>query len=281
MDHLQKLKGEDLIVFSEGNEFEKGFEALPAGIYQLVAKPTFMGSMPAFKPLSTKDKLVKFRTGIIAEVLKKSRRFFHEDTIVGYNELKISHKMGMLFFGKQGTGKTSVCQLVMQELSELYQAVCIDATGKKLAFILATLQNLRKIQDNPIVLFVDEFELAVAREEDQYLTFLDGNDSLGNIIFIACTNYVDSIPERIRNRPSRIKHRFEINSLPLEVYKEYIFDRLPSLGDTVAHEIAFKASDKGLTIDQVKHVLIDVRIDKAKIDDAIENVMLTVGEEED
>lgn len=281
MEHLQKLKGENLILFSEGSEFEKGFEELPAGVYRLISKATFMGNIPAFEPLTTKDALVKFKTGVIANVLDKSRKFFHEDTIVGYNELRITHKMGMLFYGPQGTGKTSVCQLIMHELVSEYGAVCLDATGKKLGFILSTLHNLRKIQNNPIVLFVDEFELSIRREEDEYLTFLDGNDSLDNMIFIACTNYIEHIPARVKDRPSRIKHKYSIKSLPLEVYKEYIVDRLPSLGSQHQNEIAYKAVENSLTIDQVKHVLIDIRIDGVKIDDAIESVKVTVGEQDE
>jgi hypothetical protein len=46
--------------------------------------------------------------------------------------------------------------------------------------------------------------------EESFLPFLDGNDSVEDLIFIGCTNYINKIPDRIKNRKSRIKECFSI-----------------------------------------------------------------------
>jgi hypothetical protein len=278
--NYRKIPEKEQIIMEREVPEEGRIEFLDPGVYKLHdVGNMFIGAIPLFENLKEGDKLVMFKTGIVSDVVIQADKFFSEETKKAYEELKITHKMGLLFFGKQGTGKTSTCVLIMKALVERHNAICLDCTNRNIGFIKHVVGKIREIQQNPIVLFVDEFETKMRGEEDMYLTFLDGNESVNNLIFMGCTNYIEKIPDRIKKRKSRIKHSHKINSLPEAVYKEYVSDRVPTMDQKTVTEFSFKAAEKGLTIDQLKHALIDYRIEGLTIDRAIAEA-LKFGDDE-
>jgi hypothetical protein len=264
-----------IVPFSSDDEKPK-YEHIPPGIYKLGSIATSLFSIqPKYTPIKSKDKLIQFKTGIINDVIVKARQFFDEKTAKAYAELDVCHKMGIILHGKPGTGKSCTSVLIMQELVEKHNAICVDATGIGFQFILNAIKKIRKISENPIVLFIDEFDNAVVTEEYYYLPFLDGNDSINNLLLIGCTNYIDKIPDRIKHRKSRVKHLFEINALPNELYKEYITTKLPSIRKDLLSKFAYLAEESALTIDQLKNAIIDYKIDRIPIKRAIDAAKAT------
>ena len=68
----------------------------------------------------------------------------------------------------------------------------------------------------PIKLFIefDEFDEFVKEGKEGLIkTFLDGSSSTNNTIFLAMTNYIERIPDSIKNRPSRFKYQIEIEEV--------------------------------------------------------------------
>lgn len=244
-------------------------EKLPSGTYKVKDIGGMMETKFAFTPVPLQDRLVEFSNGPIGEVLDKIPPFFNDDTISGYKEMGVSHKMGLLLYGPPGTGKTVTSRMLMSILAEKYDAICLMVTGNNPLVVKRVVDFIRKIQSNPIVLFFDEFESLCRQFEDDLLTFLDGENSIDGCITLACTNFLDKVPERIRLRKSRIKHLIEIKSLPMSVYSEFIHEKLPSLSQQQCTELAYKAENECLTLDQVKHVLIDYRIDRKPFDESI------------
>lgn len=270
MSNFQKIKGKDQIILYPSDTFDETYQTLKPGVYKSYDAGGFMTTIPGFEPVKQGDKLVQFTSGLVSTVIDQVQKFFSEESKKAYEELKITHKMGLLFYGKQGTGKTCTCILIMKSLVEKYNAICLDCTGLRISFIKFVIRRLRDFQPNPIVIFVDECESAIDRDEHEYLTFLDGGDSVGNLVFMGCTNYFHRIPDRISKRKSRIKHLHNINSLPEGVYKEYLKDRLPNMDSKLVNEFTYHAMDKSLTIDQFKHAIIDYKIERIPIKKAIE-----------
>jgi hypothetical protein len=267
-----KYKHGPSFVTEDFNNIDYCTLSLNSGMYKLWDATPFMGSVKyGFEPITLLDTLVRFQSGIVSEVLDKTSHFFSDYSTKVFKEMGICQKLGIAFHGPQGTGKTCTAQLVMLELISKYNAICIDATGLPLNFIKGALYKIRKFQPNLIVLFMDEAEIMLQREENNYLTFLDGTDSISDFVFIACTNYFNKIPVRIRKRKSRIKYAYEINCLPIEVYKEYIKDKAPRMSDANISAFAYLASEKPLTIDELKNALLDYRLDGLSIEEAIDN----------
>lgn len=270
MENYKVPQGEDYIMFYKESKYDESYQTLPPSIYQLANIGSAFSFIPAFVKVGQIDNLVKFESGLVNEVVNKATSFFDTKTEDVYRELKIAHKMGILFYGKPGTGKTCTCTLIMKSIIDKHKAICINATGQRIYVIKEVIKDIRKIQNNPIVVFVDEFENSLKHEEESYLTFLDGADSVDGLIFIACTNYINKISDRIKNRKSRIKYMYSIDSLPLSVYREYIDDRLPKYDASIRAQFAYLAEEKALTIDQLKHALIDYRLEKVTIERAIQ-----------
>lgn len=243
---------------------------LAPGVYQLgYYEIAPMCIVDHFMPLKEQDSLIRFKDSVVDDVVNKVDKFFSQNSVDAYKELKLVHKMGMIIHGPHGTGKTSSAMLALRAIAKKYDAICLDCTPRTLNNCINTIKNIRQHQKNPIIMFMDEFEVEMREREEQWLPFLDGTGSFENFVFIACTNYIDKIPDRIKDRKSRIKHIVEIKGLPMTVYSEYIKDRLPNLKSEELAEFAFKAENEKLTIDQVKNALIDYRIEGWSIDKAI------------
>lgn len=243
---------------------------LPSGFYSAsnVGSP-FGPPIPLFKVVRSIDNLVRFKTGLISDVVRKADAFLSPAVREVYEEMGVGHKVGMLFYGKPGTGKTCSCRLIIDEMIEKYQAIALDGTGGSIGWMLTVIQLIREQQSNPVVLFVDEFERSVGSEEGSYLTFLDGTTSVSNLIFIACTNYIQKIPDRIKHRKSRIKYTYNIDSLPLPVYEEYLKEKCKRLSPEQLVSFALKAHKLSITLDELKHSVLDYIIDKVTVDEAI------------
>jgi SpoVK/Ycf46/Vps4 family AAA+-type ATPase len=265
-------KQENVIVPQKSYKVNNLIE-MPSGIYQVREQRSLFSSQIIFHKNKVKEDLVKFSTGIVKEIVDKIDKFFTSDVIGRYSDINVPHKMGMIMYGPPGTGKTSSAFLIMSTIATKYSGICLDCSYQDFSAIRESVRLVRESNPNsPIIIFCDEFENSIRRDEESYLSFLDGSHSESGIVFIGCTNYLNRIPDRIKNRKSRIKYVFKIKSLPLEVYEEYLKTKAPVLPTNTVKEIAFKSEDKGLTIDQLKHVLIDYHVENVSIDEAIENV---------
>ena len=261
------------IVHYSIDTFKDTYELLIPGVYKVSDIGNMMtGSLLAFDKLKPNDTLINFKTGIVQEINDIVLNFCKEETISKYKKFEIAHKMGIILHGPAGTGKTSAAYLLMQQLVETKNAICLDFSKSKLDFIKRTLEKIRNHQDNIIICFIDEIDNSIDYEETKWLTFLDGNDSFNNCIVLGCTNNLQDIPDRIKKRPSRIKYLFEIKSFPLDVYKQYILNKIPDINNELLCKLAYLAEENGFTLDQLKHLIINYFIDNQSIEKSIKQI---------
>ena len=282
MSHkFAKLAIDNVFIPYEDKSYTSFHDQLPPDIYKLEIKESIFGRMPYFKVIKQDEKLVRFKNGVVKHIINTADNFFNPDTIDKYKTLDVPHKMGLILYGPPGTGKTCTATLIMKELVEKYDAICLNYTGVTLYNLKSAINTIRLSQKNPIVIFYDEIDAAFNAQELDYLTFLDGESQFNNLIVLGCTNKIGNIPDRIINRKSRIKHCIEITSFPIAVYEDYVKKKMPLLDNEIVAKIAFKAEEACLTIDQLKHVLIDFYVDGTEIEPAIENVKKTIKVDEE
>jgi replication-associated recombination protein RarA len=271
MNNYIKYKNRELILMDAINDVENTWEHLQPGFYEAGSMGgLFSKQILTFKELQLADTLIQFKSGVFGEVNQAIDKFLSKETIEKYNYLETTHKMGMILYGPPGTGKTCLAYLCMQDAIKNHNALCFDCTGDGVGFIQMIIQAVRKVQDNLIILFVDEVETELSRNEHAYLPFLDGVDSVKGCIFLGCTNYLEKIPKRIVERKSRIKHTFEVKTLPDEVYKQYIKAKLKNISDRKLAKYAFIAAEAQLSIDELKTAVIDHYIEEIPFVNAIE-----------
>lgn len=187
------------------------------------------------------------------------KSFFEPEILKKVVDLGFCHKTGILLHGIEGTGKSTIikyyCDLAIKNNNALvfhmlenssYIAECWD-------FV----QNIRRIQDNPIIIVFDEFDQQMKNNEAFLKTVLDGNMSINNCIFFAATNYLDSLPKAMKDRPSRFKYSLNIEGM--QVTDDIVMLITKMLDELYSKEEieVFAVELKGKTLDHIKQYCLD------------------------
>lgn len=141
--------------------------------------------------------------------------------------LKLRNKVGLMFNGLPGTGKTFTAGLIGQRIVEKKEGICIvttDADGERARKVI---QHLRTFTDKPIVWVFDEFEKSVERGDSALLSLLDGVDSPEDIIFIATVNDTSKLPNFIMQRPGRFESIVEFKIEDPIILRSIVESMLP------------------------------------------------------
>ena len=191
-------------------------------------------------------------------------KFYSEEIKKDINNLGYKHKLGILLYGKQGTGKTSMLKFYFQKSKDCCDAVVFNLTSlEHFSETWGFIKNIRKIQSNPIVVFIDECEdlFEKYKQEDSVKKALDGFDSIDNCLVLMSTNYIDKIPTTIKDRPSRVKYSIEVDGIQDE---KLITQFLKQSFDKIDMKVDFEkevSKMKGWTIDELKQWVLDKVMD--------------------
>jgi len=189
-------------------------------------------------------------------------KFFEEGIKEKINSLGFTHKLGILLHGKQGCGKTTFLNYVANSLIDKLEAVvffCNDEDTLNAALSLSS--SVREIQDNPIVFIADEFERYADRAESEMKNFLDGIESVNNSLFLAATNYLDRVPDTLKDRPSRFKIVQELKGIEnKDAMRNIVREMSKKIKPNLFSEQ--KINDlvkdlKNVTLDELKQIILD------------------------
>jgi len=195
-------------------------------------------------------------------IVKATHAFFDDGILEKVNSLGFTHKLGVLLYGKQGTGKTSMINFIGKRMVEEKSAIVFFCSnGNRLSTAIGLAKQIREVQENPIIFIADEFERYCYDYESELKNLLDGNDSINNSLFLASTNYIDKVPVTLKERPSRFKVCINIGGITdkelIKVMIKNISDKLkPNL--FTAKQIEAEVSKvKDVTLDEVKHICLN------------------------
>jgi len=145
----------------------------------------------------------------LPEDLKKNIRLSVEGFLKSkhiYEDRKIAWKRGMIFWGMQGCGKTSLIRTIISNY-DFKPVTIMPGSGEETlidAFAYAETQS-------PALLFFEDLDSLLQDVNiSLFLNLMDGISSKNGLLIIATANNLEPLKANIKERPSRFDRKFEI-----------------------------------------------------------------------
>lgn len=241
----------------------KTVKKLDKGLYSIYKTATFSNPEIVLTKETPTEIHDLIRYHFIDKMDEIFNKFFDKEIKDKVSTLNYKHKVGLILFGKQGTAKSSILKhYYLRGIEEHNALVFFFSNQYALPELWDFITKIRKIQDNPIIIFLDEFDEFFKREsyEDTFKMIMDGHLSIDNCMFLAATNYIDNIPKTIVDRPSRFKHSIEVEGIQDEnMIFDFLNSNLSKLSDNVDEkELKRLAKESiGKTVDEIKEIILD------------------------
>lgn len=246
------------VVFKQvGNNFyiEKNgevSESLPPGVYNLAFTPDSRVYFEKITPVT--DSLLEIKGSVHEEILADVDNFMSKETQEKFKTYGVVHKRGYLLYGPGGSGKTVTAIKAAKKLADSGGVILFNPHPNALAQVVPI---IRKNNESCLIgVIYEEFDDYLQGSSSTLLSVLDGELQVNNFVVIACTNYINRIPGRVKNRPSRFARVIEVGVPSKEFREEFFRQKLASEHqDQLA---AFVDVSDGFVVDQMKDLVVSV-----------------------
>lgn len=227
--------------------------AIGPGLYKCTQSDS-AGHMLKKLIISTDDLIVFDDDAAVSKVLKEIELFWARAQ--NYRNLKLLHKRGLLMTGDPGSGKTSCIQQLIQVMIKL-GGIAVYADDPYL--LTGSLQVLRQIEpERPVIVILEDFETLTenTKRENEWLSVLDGEAQINNVVFLATTNYVEKLDKRFTDRPSRFDTIMNVPMPSAKTRAVYLLSKIPFIDDVELDYIIQQT--KGFSIAHLKELVVSV-----------------------
>lgn len=206
----------------DADEYDNNIEPLSISYYDIDSKKW---SRSGRLQQRSEESLV-MDTTILSNLFKDIELFHSKESKDDYNFFGISYKRNFLFYGKPGTGKTSLAKIIASKWRKNIYIVAFDPKLTDTALLNAVSQ----IQDKNGILLLEDIDCAFQNRDDtinsnvSYSTLfnvLDGVSSPKGLITIITTNFIDKLDKALL-RPGRIDMMIEFG----KAIKQQLIDLL-------------------------------------------------------
>jgi len=196
-------------------------DKLPSAVYE--AREDQEGNVFFRKIDFPADDLLTIPGMPTAYILDQIRTFWGKEEI--FKSLGLLFKRGVLLYGPAGCGKTSIIRMLCDEVIKRDGIV---ASVTNMESTQEVLQKLREIEPHrPILTIFEDIEKTMENHDEasDVLSFLDGENQIGNIVHLATTNKPDVLEDRLLKRPGRFDLVIGLNP-PIREAREMYLKRL-------------------------------------------------------
>ena len=214
----------------------------------------------------------------MAEISEYVKTFW--DSSDKFIEHGIGHKRGVLMYGLPGTGKSCIIRAVALDTVARDGIVILIRTGKdnsSLNSIRTTIASIRRTEPSRIILIcIEDIEYFVEDSESSLINLIDGADSVGNVVYIATTNFIKRLPKRL-TRPSRFDNIVEIKPPNKAERKAYLKFLSRNNGTTIGKR--WYDDTKDMTYAELKELFIAVNVFGKKFNEVRKSFKVEYGNE--
>lgn len=243
------------------------FDELPAGLYKCGEAPG-IGCYLDKQPVRT-DTLLVLPDEVSATVLSEFTQFWTLKK--SFLEHGFLHKRGFMLWGPPGSGKTSLIQLMIQTIIEKMNGIVVYIDHPQIAS--RCLQMARKVeQDRPFICVLEDLDALVEKwGENEYLSLLDGESQVNNVIFVATTNYPEKLDKRFVDRPSRFDTITYVGMPNSDARKAYFEAKTKLTADDL--DLWVRKSE-GFSIAHLREMIISVNCFGKSLDATVKRLSL-------
>lgn len=225
---------------------------LPTGVYKINASQRH-GLFFARQRINVDD-LIEFNISLYGELLNQIEDFWSiKDKFKKWGFL---HRRGILLYGIQGGGKSSIINIILNKLLDrdgivFIHSGSIDVFGEGVKLFRAL------EPDRGIICIFEDIDTIIRKQgEDVILSYLDGEDQVDGVLNVATTNFPELLDKRIVSRPRRFDRLIKVG-LPEEgVRKEYFIKKLKIGEEEVKQWVELS---KGFTFAAMSELVINVK----------------------
>jgi len=223
-------------------EFEAGINELAQGKSLYQGKKIQTGASIHFLklPAKTWDDLA-LDPPLKAEIRTNTIDFLNRREELG--RYGIPPRRGVMLAGAPGTGKTLIAKIIMNESPGI---TCISAMTSHLVHVPYIHELYALARDlKPSIVFLEDIDLigedrrsAKGPALPALLAELDGMEECAEVVTIASTNFLESIDDALRKRPSRFDRIIQLPLPSLEQrrgFVQYLARKIPMSSDVQEH----------------------------------------------
>lgn len=245
----------------------KSVDNIPSGLYNLVYNQ--MNGYGVQRMDFKKEDFIILPSSPHEEIIDGIKKFWAKrDTFLKY---KMTPKRGIILYGEPGCGKTSCIYLLIEEIKKHNGIAVLFNNPENWIEVAKMVRKLEK--DRPILCIIEDLDLVIAKYgEEQFLNFLDGLNSVENCVYVATTNNINHISDRIKNRPSRFDRKYEVKK-PNAKDRRVYFSTIVMDEDKSQYDLSKLVKDtEGFSMAHLKETFISLYIMGSEYKETIDNL---------
>lgn len=248
-------------------------KTIPSGYYSL--KQDQKGNIFVMSKDFIYDDYIDLPIPEFKEIIEDIDKFWKIEN--KFEEYGFVFKRGILIHGKQGLGKSFLINGIIKDLIEKRGGVVFSLFNEYDLSVFHQFfrEQFRLIEPKrPVIVVIEDIDglCRTSSTETQLINILDGVEHSSNMIYLATTNHIERLEERITNRPSRFDRRYHIKAPDENVRKVFIENKMKKEDLKKIDIDEWVEKTDGFNLAHIKELIISVIIYENKFEYALEHL---------